>query len=61
LDASSSEDVEFVATTIAVTPSPSSSFRHKYHTSYAADRPLLPIESFFQSSMSSKRHHNERR
>lgn len=56
MDAASSEDVDFVATTVAVTPAAAP--KHKYHTSYAADRPLLPIESFFQSS---KRHHNERR
>eukprot|EP00102_Acyrthosiphon_pisum_P023684 XP_016660894.1 PREDICTED: putative mediator of RNA polymerase II transcription subunit 26 isoform X2 [Acyrthosiphon pisum] len=58
MDAASSEDVDYVATTVAVTPAAP---RHKYHTSYAADRPLLPIESFFQSSMASKRHHNEQR
>jgi len=58
MDAASSEDVDYVATTVAVTPVAP---RHKYHTSYVADRPLLPIESFFQSSMTSKRHHNERR
>lgn len=58
MDAASSEDVDFIATTVAVT---SSSPRHKYHTSYVAERPLLPIESFFQSSMTGKRYHNERR
>lgn len=59
MDAASSEDVDYVATTVAVTPAAP---RHKYHTSYSADRPLLPIESFFQSSMAAnKRHHNERR
>ncbi|XP_060867553.1 mucin-2-like [Metopolophium dirhodum] len=58
MDAASSEDVDYVATTVAVTPAAP---RHKYHTSYSADRPLLPIESFFQSSMASKRHHNEQR
>lgn len=58
MDAASSEDVDYVATTVAVTPVAP---RHKYHTSYSADRPLLPIESFFQSSMANKRHHNEQR
>lgn len=57
--AASSEDVDYVATTVAVTPL--SSPKHRYHTSYVAERPLLPIESFFQSSMTSKRYHNERR
>lgn len=59
MDVASSEDVDYVATTIASIPL--SSPKQKYHTSYVAERPLLPIESFFQSSMTSKRYHNERR
>lgn len=57
--AASADDVDYIATTVAVTPS---ALRHKFHTSYAADRPLLPIESFFQSSMAAgKRHYSQRR
>ncbi|VVC25460.1 Hypothetical protein CINCED_3A009418 [Cinara cedri] len=61
MDAASSEDMDYVATTVAVTLPALP--RHKYHTSYVAERPLLPIESFFQSSMAGKqrRHHHVRR
>lgn len=58
MDAASSEDVDYVATTVAITPSAP---RHKFHSTYATERPLLPIESFFQSSMAAKRHHGQRR